>query len=116
MSEFTLGGVVQAEYTYNALGQQVIRRLTQGAQVIHAVHDVAGSPEELHRNGKLTQVTDGSGSTTRDYAADTGFLTSETRVIESASYQVQYQQDVEGKGQLAQKGIPAFKQFADLAA
>ena len=43
MSEFTLNGVVQAEYDYNALGQQVIRRLTQGAQVVHAVHDVAGN-------------------------------------------------------------------------
>ena len=29
MESFSINGVVQAEYEYNALGQQVIRRLTQ---------------------------------------------------------------------------------------
>ncbi|MCK0097424.1 hypothetical protein MWU60_17745 [Yoonia sp. F2084L] len=32
MSSFAINGVIQAEYAYNALGQQVIRRLTQAGQ------------------------------------------------------------------------------------
>ncbi len=40
---FSIFGVVQAEYVYNALGQQVVRRLTQVGQTIHSVHDVFGN-------------------------------------------------------------------------
>jgi len=43
MSDFTINGVVQAEYEYNALGQQVVRRLTQAGQTIHSIHDVDGN-------------------------------------------------------------------------
>ena len=43
MSSFAINGVVQAEYEYNFLGQQVIRRLTQTGETIHSVHDAAGN-------------------------------------------------------------------------
>jgi len=35
--------VVQATYKYNALGQQVIRDLTQAGQTLHSVHDLEGN-------------------------------------------------------------------------
>ncbi|MEM8694134.1 MAG: RHS repeat-associated core domain-containing protein [Pseudomonadota bacterium] len=35
--------MVQAEYLYNALGQQVVRRLTQDANTIHSIHDLDGN-------------------------------------------------------------------------
>ena len=37
------GEAVQAEYLYNARGQQVARRLTQTGQTIHSVHDLDGN-------------------------------------------------------------------------
>ena len=43
MSDFSINGVVQAEYAYNALGQQVVRRLTQAGQTIHSLHDTSGN-------------------------------------------------------------------------
>ena len=36
----SIDGVVQAEYLYNALGQQAIRRLTQTGQTIHNIFDL----------------------------------------------------------------------------
>ena len=42
MASFSINGVVQAEYKYTALGQQVIRHLTQAGQMIHSVHDLDG--------------------------------------------------------------------------
>ena len=35
--------MVQANYRYNALGQQVVRELTQTGEVIHVVHDPDGN-------------------------------------------------------------------------
>ena len=43
MKDFSINGVVQAEYLYNALGQQVVRRLSQSGQTIHSVHDLDGN-------------------------------------------------------------------------
>ena len=43
MSSFAINGVIQSEYAYNFLGQQVIRRLPQTGQVIHSVHDALGN-------------------------------------------------------------------------
>ncbi|MDO6591948.1 hypothetical protein DS901_02640 [Loktanella sp. D2R18] len=43
MSSFAINGVIQAEYEYNFLGQQIIRRLTQTGETIHALHDAAGN-------------------------------------------------------------------------
>ena len=43
MSEMSINGVVQAEYEYNALGQQVVRRLTPTQQTIHNVFDLDGN-------------------------------------------------------------------------
>ena len=43
MSSFAINGVIQSEYENNYLGQQVIRRLIQTGQVIHAVHDALGN-------------------------------------------------------------------------
>jgi len=43
MESMSLSGVVQAEYEYNALGQQVIRTLTQAGQTIHSLHDLDGN-------------------------------------------------------------------------
>lgn len=43
MDAFSINGTVQAEYLYNALGQQVVRRLTQAGQTIHSIHDLDGN-------------------------------------------------------------------------
>ncbi|MEQ6205020.1 hypothetical protein ABMC88_18440, partial [Sulfitobacter sp. HNIBRBA2951] len=43
MESFSINGVVQSEYVYNAMGQQVIRRLTQAGQTIHSIHDSEGN-------------------------------------------------------------------------
>ena len=43
MESKSLSGVVQAEYEYNALGQQVICNRTQAGQIIHSVHDLDGN-------------------------------------------------------------------------
>ncbi len=39
----SLSGIIPAEYEYNALGQQVVRRLTQSGQTIHNVFDMHGN-------------------------------------------------------------------------
>lgn len=43
MSSFAVNGVVQAQYEYNHLGQQVVRKLIQAGRVIHAIHDRDGN-------------------------------------------------------------------------
>ncbi len=43
MASFAVNGVVQAQYQYNALGQQVVRHLTAAGQTIHSVHDALGN-------------------------------------------------------------------------
>ncbi len=43
MSSFAVNGVVQAQYQYNHLGQQVVRHLTASGQTIHSVHDALGN-------------------------------------------------------------------------
>ena len=43
MDSFSINGVVQAEYVYNALGQQVGRTITQTGQTIHSIHDIDGN-------------------------------------------------------------------------
>lgn len=43
MESFSVGGVLEAEYLYNALGQQVVRRLIPSSQTIHVVHDADGN-------------------------------------------------------------------------
>ncbi|MFT4715854.1 MAG: RHS repeat-associated protein [Paracoccaceae bacterium] len=42
MASMSINGVTQAEYEYNALGQQVVRRLTQAGQTIHSIYDLEG--------------------------------------------------------------------------
>jgi len=39
-------------------------------------YNTSTAPAGIHRLGKLSQVSDGSGSTARDYDTDTGQLTS----------------------------------------
>ncbi len=43
MSSFAVNGVVQAQYQYNSLGQQVVRHLTASGKTIHSVHDALGN-------------------------------------------------------------------------
>ncbi|NNE87901.1 MAG: hypothetical protein HKN27_07475, partial [Silicimonas sp.] len=43
MDTFSINGTVQSEYLYNALGQQVVRTLTQTGEVIHSIHDLDGN-------------------------------------------------------------------------
>ncbi|WP_299695367.1 RHS repeat-associated core domain-containing protein [uncultured Tateyamaria sp.] len=43
MERFLLNGVVQEEYLYNAMGQQVVRRMTQAGKTIHVIHDFDGN-------------------------------------------------------------------------
>ncbi|WP_208353054.1 RHS repeat domain-containing protein [Pseudaestuariivita rosea] len=57
LAAFAIDGVVQAEYTYNALGQQVIRHLTQENRVIHAVHDVDGNRIAEYEWDSVTQTS-----------------------------------------------------------
>ena len=57
MPEISISGVVQAEYSYNVFGQQVIRRLTAGGQTIHLVHDGDGSRLAEYDYDDLTQST-----------------------------------------------------------
>ena len=39
----SINGAVHAEYLYNALGQQVVRHLTQTGQTIHSIYDLGGN-------------------------------------------------------------------------
>ncbi|NSX55970.1 RHS repeat domain-containing protein [Parasulfitobacter algicola] len=57
MAAFAINGVVQAEYTYNALGQQVIRHLTQENRVLHSVHDVDGNRIAEYEWDAVTQTS-----------------------------------------------------------
>ena len=43
MSSMSINGTLQAEYVYNAQGQQVIRRLIPSGQVIHSIYDLNGN-------------------------------------------------------------------------
>ncbi|MEP3843899.1 MAG: RHS repeat-associated core domain-containing protein [Paracoccaceae bacterium] len=43
MESFSINGVVQEEYLYNAMGQQVVRRMTQAGKTIHVIHDLDGN-------------------------------------------------------------------------
>jgi len=43
MSSMSLNGVLQAEYKYNALGQQVWRKLHPSGQIIHSIFDLEGN-------------------------------------------------------------------------
>ena len=63
MSDFSINGVVQAEYEYNALGQQVVRRLTQLGRTIHSLHDQDGNRIAEY----LYDETLGSSSLIREY-------------------------------------------------
>ena len=55
MQSVTLNGVLQAEYEYNAQGQQVIRRV--GGQTIHTVHDLDGNRIAEYDYDPTTQVS-----------------------------------------------------------
>jgi RHS repeat-associated protein len=43
MEAFSINGVVQATYRYDAMGQQVVRHLVQDGQVLHALHGPDGN-------------------------------------------------------------------------
>jgi RHS repeat-associated protein len=43
LERFMVNGVIQAEYTYNTLGQQVLRELPVLGKKIHVVHDLEGN-------------------------------------------------------------------------
>ncbi|MEO0972371.1 MAG: RHS repeat-associated core domain-containing protein, partial [Pseudomonadota bacterium] len=43
MESFSIDGVLQEEYLYNALGQQVVRRLATTGKSIHVIHDLDGN-------------------------------------------------------------------------
>ncbi len=43
LSSVSLNGVLQAEYKYNALGQQVWRKLVPSGQIIHSIFDLEGN-------------------------------------------------------------------------
>jgi YD repeat-containing protein len=43
LATFSINGVVQANYRYNAEGQQVVSELTQTGETIHVVHDPEGN-------------------------------------------------------------------------
>lgn len=70
MSSFAINGVVQAEYEYNYLGQQVVRRLTQAGQTIHSVHDAAGQRVAEY----LFDAAAGTSSLIREYIWTNGTL------------------------------------------
>jgi len=49
MSALSINGVAEAEYRYNALGQQVSRYLVAEDRTIHTVHDLDGNPNSHQR-------------------------------------------------------------------
>ena len=55
MQSATKNGVLQAEYVYNAMGQQVIRRV--GGQTIHTIHDLDGNRIAEYDYNPTTQVS-----------------------------------------------------------
>ncbi|TQV65794.1 LamG-like jellyroll fold domain-containing protein [Aliiroseovarius halocynthiae] len=57
MESFSINGVVQAEYVYNALGQQVIRRLPQDGRTIHTLFDLAGNRIAEYEVDPLTDIS-----------------------------------------------------------
>lgn len=63
LTSVSVGGALQAEYEYNYLGQQVIRRLIQSGQTIHSIHDIWG-----HRIAEYDYNTStGTSSLIREY-------------------------------------------------
>ena len=59
MASFSLNGVVQAEYRYNQLGQQIIRRLTQTGVTIHSVYGPDGN--------RIAEYNEATGALIRQY-------------------------------------------------
>ena len=59
MASFSLNGVVQAEYVYNQLGQQIIRRLTQQGITIHSVYGPDGK--------RIAEYNEATGALIRQY-------------------------------------------------
>lgn len=57
MESMSLNGVVQAEYTYNARGQQVVRNLTQLGYRIHVIHDADGNRLAEYQIDNTTNVS-----------------------------------------------------------
>ena len=53
----TIDGTPESEYRYNALGQQVIRKLNASGQIIHAVHDLDGNRLAEYDYDPTTQTT-----------------------------------------------------------
>ncbi|MCH2131369.1 MAG: DUF6531 domain-containing protein [Pirellulaceae bacterium] len=63
LESLSVGGIVQAEYEYNGLGQQAVRRLTQTGEVIHCVFDRDGRRLSEYSIDTLT----GTSTHVRDY-------------------------------------------------
>ena len=59
MASFSLNGVVQAEYAYNQLGQQITRRLTQTGVTIHSVYGPDGN--------RIAEYNEATGALIREY-------------------------------------------------
>ncbi|WP_139212301.1 RHS repeat-associated core domain-containing protein [Jannaschia pohangensis] len=57
MSSLSVNGVVQAEYFYNGLGQQHVRRMTQEQKTIHSIHDIEGNRIAEYEIDHLTGTT-----------------------------------------------------------
>jgi YD repeat-containing protein len=55
MESVMLNGVLQAEYVYNAMGQQVIRRVN--GQTIHSLHDLDGNRIAEYDYNPTTQIS-----------------------------------------------------------
>ena len=59
LASVTVGGVVQAEYKYNALGQQAVRTFPGSGQSIHSVYGPDGN--------RIAEYDGGSGALIREY-------------------------------------------------
>ncbi len=55
----SVGGVVQAEYRYNHLGQQVVRTFPGSGQSIHSLHGPDGT--------RIAEFDGGTGALVREY-------------------------------------------------
>jgi RHS repeat-associated protein len=59
MVSFAINGIVQAEYAYNHLGQQIIRRLTQAGTTIQSVYGPDGN--------RIAEYNEATGALIRQY-------------------------------------------------
>ena len=97
VTSMTDGNGVVTNYSYDDGGRLTARSFPSDTTLNESYsYNTSTAPADIHRLGKLSQISDGSGTTARDYATDTGYISSETRTLNGIAYQSQYALDIEG--------------------